>query len=254
MVNNLFQKVEGIVLKSIDYGESNKILTIFSREKGKFGAVARGAKKPTSRLASVSQPFTYAYFLCQIGSSLATIQQGENIDTFKTIKEDLFLTAYASYVVELLDKGVDEKSANPYLFELLYETLRHFSEGYDPKIIKNIFEVKMLGVLGFRPVVTECVSCHDVDGPFVFSVSEGGILCSNCSVRDPHHLKVSPNTIKLLKLFFYIDIKRIGNINVKDITKKELDQCIQSYYDAYSGIYLKTKKFLDSMESQLGYN
>ncbi|MCU9613911.1 DNA repair protein RecO [Caldibacillus lycopersici] len=244
----MFQKLEGIVLRSIDYGESNKILTIFSREKGKVGAVARGAKKPNSRLASVSQPFTYGYFLCSIGSGLGTVQQGENIDSFRTIKEDLFLTAYSAYIVELLEKGTEEKVVNPFLFELLYQTLKHISEGYDPKIIKNIFEIKMLSVLGFRPILTECAVCGNPDGPFAFSVKEGGIICPNCYHKDPYHLKVQQATIRLLKLFYYIDITRIGSINVKELTKKELNQCITAYYEEYSGIYLKSKKFLLQME------
>src|SRR5690606_11130445 len=124
----------------------------------------------------------------------STLQQGETIESFRSIKEDLMLTAISAYVVELMDKGTDEKSPNPFLFELLYETLRMINEGYDAKIIKNIFEVKMLGVLGFRPIVTECVSCGTDEGEFVFSIKEGGILCRKCSHLDPRHLKVSQAT------------------------------------------------------------
>ncbi len=249
----MLEKVEGIVLKSIDYGESNKILTIFSREKGKFGAVARGAKKPNSRLAAVSQPFTYGYFLCLTGTGLATIQQGEIIDSFRDIKEDLLLAAYSSYTVELLDKGTDEKKVNPFLFELLYQTLKYYGEGYDPKIIKNIFEVKMLSVLGFRPVLDGCALCGNHDGPYFFSVKEGGILCQKCVHHDPYHLKVSQATLRLLRLFYFLDIHRIGSINVKETTKKELELCISAYYDEYSGLYLKSKKFLQQVE-KLEYN
>lgn len=242
------QKIEGIVLKSIDYGESNKILTIFSREFGKIGAVARGAKKPKSRLASVSQPFTYGYFLCTIGSNLGTINQGEIIQTFRGIKEDLFLTAYSSFIVELLDKGIDEKKANPFLFELLLQTLNYIEEEYDPKIIKNIFEMKMLQVLGFRPNLNECANCNNPDGPFVFSIKEGGILCDRCKQVDSYHMQVSQATIKLLRIFYYMDINRLGSISVKDATKNELERCISAYYEEYSGIYLKSKRFLEQMD------
>ena len=244
----MLEKIEGIVLKTTDYGESNKILTIFSREKGKFGAVARGAKKPNSRLAAVSQPFTYGYFLCLTGSGMATIQQGEIIDAFKEIKEDLLLAAYASYTIELLDKGTDEKKRNPFLFELLYQTLKYYGEGYDPKIIKNIFEVKMLSVLGYRLVLDGCAHCGNSDVPYFFSIKEGGLLCHNCLHHDPHHIKVSPATLRLLRLFAMLDIHRIGSISVKETTKKELELCISSYYDEYTGLYLKSKKFLQQVE------
>lgn len=244
----MFQKVEGIVLRSIDYGESNKILTIFSREIGKFGAVARGAKKPNSRLASVSQPFTYGYFLCSTNKGLATAQQGEIIELFRSITEDLFLTAYASYIVELLDKSTDERVNNPYLFELLYQTLKYIDEGYDPQIMKNIFEMKMLPVLGLRPNFEHCVSCKSPEGPFVFSIKEAGLLCHRCIEHDPHHLKLNGTTIRLLRLFSFFDLNRLGSINVKETTKSELETCISAYYEEYSGLYLKTKRFLQQLD------
>jgi DNA repair protein RecO (recombination protein O) len=243
------KKIEGIVLRSIDYGESNKIITIFSRDLGKFGAVARGAKKPKSRLASVSQPFTYGHFICMIGNSgLATIQQGEVIDTFRGIKEDLFLTSYTAYIAELLDKGTEDRNHNPFLFELLYQTMKAIEEGHDPDILKNIFEIKMLTVLGFHPSLDHCAICGSNHGPFVFSIKEGGILCERCSHHDRFSLKVQQVTLKLLRLFYYFDLNRLGSINVKDKTKKELDLCISAYYDEYSGIYLKTKRFLQQLD------
>jgi len=243
----LLKKIEGIVIKTTDYGEANKILTIYSREMGKVGAVARGAKKPKNRFVSLSQPFTYGFFVCYFGSGLGTLQQGESIEHFRHIKEDLVLTSYASFVAELLDKGTEERVRNPFLFELFLQTLRYFNDGYDPDIIKNIFEVKMLPVLGLKPNFTGCTLCGQLTGPFVFSVKEGGFLCQLCSHHDPHHLSVSQATIKLLRLFSLIDITKIGSINVKEKTKKELELCISTYYEEYSGIYLKTKRFLKQL-------
>ena len=122
----MFQKCEGIVLRTTDYGETNKIVTLYTREWGKIGVMARGAKKPKSRLSAITQPFTYGFFLLQNGRGLGNLQQGEMITPLRSIKEDIFLTAYASYVVELTDKSTDEKKTNPYLFELLYQTLTLF--------------------------------------------------------------------------------------------------------------------------------
>ena len=86
----MFQKVEGIVIRTTDYGETNKIVTIYSREFGKVSAMARGAKKPKSRLAAISQLMTHGHFLIQMGSGLGTLQQGEIISSMKEIREDIF--------------------------------------------------------------------------------------------------------------------------------------------------------------------
>ncbi|WP_246940443.1 DNA repair protein RecO [Bacillus pinisoli] len=245
----MLQKVEGIVIRTNDYGETNKIVTVFTREFGKIGVMARGAKKPSSRLSSISQLFTYGYFLVQTGKGLGTLQQGESISSMKYIKSDIIATAYASYVVELTDKGVDEKTPNPYLFELLYQTLNYMNEGLDLEILKMIYELKMLQVIGLYPHLSSCVSCGETEGAFSFSISEGGFLCHHCSGKDRNRIQISPATVRLLRLFYTFDLKRLGNISVKDETKAELKTVISRFYDEYSGLMLKSKRFLTQLDT-----
>src|SRR4051794_19055885 len=114
----MLQKCEGIVIRRTAYGENNKIITIYTRELGKIGVMARGASKPNSRLSAVTQLFCSGYFLVTTSTGLGSLQQGEMVDSLRFIREDLFATAYASYIVELLDKSVEDKKPNPYLYEL----------------------------------------------------------------------------------------------------------------------------------------
>ncbi|MBA4535864.1 DNA repair protein RecO [Bacillus aquiflavi] len=244
----MLQKCEAIVIRTTDYGETNKIVTLYTREWGKVGVMARGAKKPNSRLAAITQYFTYGYFLLQRGKGLGSLQQGEIISSFRSIREDIFLTAYASYVVDLTDKGTEENKPNPYLFELLYQTLNYMNDGYDLDILTNIFEMKMLNTLGLYPSLNECSFCGSTEGNFSFSIREGGFICHRCLTKDPYHLKISPATGKLLRLFYYFDLTRLGSISVKKETKQELKKVITAYYDEYSGLKLKSKKFLDQIE------
>ncbi|MCA1039081.1 DNA repair protein RecO [Bacillus infantis] len=249
----MFEKCEGIVLRTVNYGESNKIVTLYTREWGKVGVMARGAKKPNSRLSAVTQPFTYGYFLVQRSSGLGLMQQGEMVSSMRSIREDIFLTAYASYIVDLTDKTVEEKKPNPFHFELLHQTLNYMNEGYDPEIMVNIYEMKMLNPLGLYPVLDKCSVCGSTDGHFSFSIREGGLLCHRCLEKDPYHYKISPAALKLLRLFYYFDLSRLGNISVKPETKAELKKIISAYYNEYSGLSLKTRKFLDQMDKMGGF-
>jgi DNA repair protein RecO (recombination protein O) len=248
MVTYMLQKCEGIVIRTTDYGETNKIVTIYTREWGKIGVMARGAKKPKSRLSSVTQLFTHGYFLTQRGTGLGSVQQGEIITSFRSIGEDIFLTAYASYIVELTDKCTEDKKPNPFHFELLFQTLNYLNEGYDPDVLLYIYEMKMLNVMGLYPILNQCSVCGSTDGHFSFSIREGGFICHRCLEKDPYHFKLSPATVKLLRLFYYFDLSRLGNISVKEETKTELKTVITAYYEEYSGLHLKTKKFLNSMD------
>ncbi|MCA1031788.1 DNA repair protein RecO [Bacillus timonensis] len=248
----MLQKCEGIVIRTNDYGETNKVVTLYTREWGKVGVMARGAKKPSSRLSAITQPFTYGYFLMQKSSGLGSLQQGETISTMRSIREDIFLTAYASYIVELTDKSTDEKKPNPFMFELLLQTLQYMNEGLDVDVLTYIYEMKMLPVLGLYPRLDKCSICESQTGDFVFSIREGGFLCRRCMDKDSYHFKISQATVKLLRLFYYFDLNRLGNINLKDQTKSELKQVISAYYEEYSGLTLKSKRFLNQMDQLKG--
>ncbi|OZM57734.1 DNA repair protein RecO [Lottiidibacillus patelloidae] len=242
-------KAEGIVIRSIDYGESNKIITLFTKEFGKVGVMARGAKKPKSRLASTTQLFTCGYFLFQKSTKLGTLQQAEVLTPLRMIQSDIIKTAYAAYFVELLDKCTEERKSSTAIYEFLYYSLVYLNEGIDEQVLKYIFEMKMLILLGIQPHVNGCKSCGVLDEKYSFSIKEGGFLCKRCSRIDPRTLHISEQTAKLLRVFYYIDMKRLGNVSVKQETKDELEKVISNYYEEYSGLYLKSKKFLNHLHS-----
>lgn len=244
----MLEKCEGIILRSSSYGETNKIVTIYSKEWGKIGVMARGAKKPASRLSGITLPFTYAYFLVQKSKGLSVLQQGETIQSFKKIKADIFLTAYVSYMAELLDKATEEKKPNPYLFELFLQCIEYMEEGYDAQIIMHIFEMKMLTVLGITPHMQDCVICHSSEGTFSFSLRHAGIICHACKSQDAYVLQVSDKTIRLLRVFYYFDLNRLGTISVSEQTKKEISHVLETYLIEYAGITLKTRRFLKQMD------
>lgn len=244
----MFQKIEGIVIRTIDYGETNKIVILLTRELGKISVMARGAKKTSSRLTSVTQLFTYGYFLIQIGKGMGTLQQGEVISSMKELRQDIFLTAYSSLVVELTDKAVEEKKNNPYLFELLLQTLQHMEEGADAEILMLIYELKLLPVVGVKPSLDQCASCGSTSDFVAFSFGEGGFLCQRCLHKDKHSYKMSETAMKLMRFFFHIDVARLGQISVKEENRKQIRYVIDTLYDDYVGMYLKTKRFLKQLD------
>ncbi|WP_368504797.1 DNA repair protein RecO [Alkalihalophilus sp. As8PL] len=244
----MMQKVEAIVIRTNDYGESNKIVTLYTRENGKVGVMARGAKKPKSRLAAVSQLFIHGLYLFQRSNGLGTLNQAEMIHSFKEVRNDLFLASYASYMVELTDRLTDEKEPNEPLFNLLQQTLQYLDEGIDPDVLLRIFEMKMMAVAGISPELDQCASCGSTELPSGFSISEAGFLCRRCMHKDERAFPITPHTARLLRLFYYIDLNRLGQISLKDETKKEIKLIISTYYDEYSGVTLRSKRFLEQLE------
>jgi DNA repair protein RecO (recombination protein O) len=242
-------KAEGLVLRSKDYGEGNKIVTIFSPDLGKVSIMARGAKKPKSRLSSISQPFTYGTYLFYRGSQtgMGSLSQGEIIDSFRDLRQDLSKTAYAAYFAELLDKLVEDGEKSPLTFDLLLTSFRYLDDDKDAEILARLYEIKMLTVGGYRPELNQCVSCGSIEGTFGFSVREGGFLCDQCLHKDQQRLPLQLQTLKLLRLLYHFDIHRLGNINVKHETKEELRKVLWLFMDHHTPLRLKSRSFLEKM-------
>jgi len=244
----VLNRVEGIVLKTRDYGETNKIITLLSSETGKITAMARGAKKPASRLASVTQPFTHGSFLIQQGNGMGTIQQGEQVESYRHIRENIEATAYASFIVELIDRAVEDRTPQAAIFNLLKNSLHAISEEYDPEAIALFVEWKMLPVTGIYPTLHECANCKATDGEFAFSFQQIGFLCHRCFGIDPYIIRLTPSQVKLIRTFYTVPIDQVGKLTLKKETKMFIKKIVRTIYDEQTGIRLKSRSFLDQLE------
>lgn len=244
----MLYQVEGIVIRSMDYGENNKIVTLLTRENGKAGVMIRGAKKVKSRHGSLAQPFTYGHFHYFRGHGLGTLNHGEIIESHHDLRMQLDLSAYASYASELTDRTLQEEEPSGYYFEQLKACFAALKEGKDPQVVIHLFEMRVLDLAGYAPELEECVSCSNRVGPFKLSPHTGGILCGRCFHRDPGALSLSESAHKLLRLFSRMDMRRLGSIAVKPDTKEELKRCMRGLMDAQLGLQLKSRNFLDQLD------
>lgn len=236
-----------MVIKTQDYGESNKLITIFSKNIGKFKAIAKGAKKPKSRMAAVTQPFILGQFLIYLTKGLGNVQSGDILDSFRKIREDIVKTAYAAYVVELTDKLLEEKVQELYIYDQFFKTMEWIRDEEDFDIPIMMYELKLFEKGGFAPIVDRCVHCGEVNNLIAFSVNDGGMLCNKCKHFDQYAIMLPPVLIRLLGLFLNVGIERIGTISIKPENIKLLRQLIDTYYDQYGGYFLKSRKFINNL-------
>ncbi len=239
--------VEGIVIRQTTYGEGNLIITLYTKELGKVGVMARGAKKPRSRYTAVSQLFTHGLFNGYQGSGLISLNQAEIVVSNHEIREDLYATAYGVYFVELLDKITEEKERNPYLYRLLISTFEQLKSGKDKEIIARLYEMKMMALAGYKPQLDRCAHCGATTGEIRFSVRQGGFICEQCFYLDHESIHVTPGTVKLLRLFQQMNMDQLGNISVKEGTKKQLGQIMKSFMDEYMATTPKSRAFIEQL-------
>ena len=244
----MLEKVEGVIIRTQDYGETHIIATLLSNKLGKIGVLARGAKKPKSRMSAVTQLFIHGEYLVRLGKGLSVIEQGDVIQSHRKIREDMFLTAYASYLAELTNILLDEKSPNYYIYQQFLATLNGIVEQKDPLVLSMMYEMKLYKVAGFAPIIDYCQSCQQSDQIRAFSIKEAGVLCQRCLSIDPNHWPINETQYKLLHLFADVDMERVANITVKQENKLVIQQILEQYYDTYGGLALKSRKFLKQID------
>lgn len=243
----MLKTIEGIVVRTQNYGETHKIITIFSKEMGKISAICRGANKGKSKLSALAQPFIKANFLIYVSKGLSTVQQGEVIQSFRSLREDIMKTAYAAYLVELTMMLTDDREAERYLYNQLDLTLDWINNEEELMVPLFMLELKLFKRGGFAPIIDCCARCGSMNNLTSFSVREGGLLCSDCFYTDEHAMLLSPNVIKLLPIFMKAGLEQIGTINMKHANIQLLRKIFDNYYDTYGSYQLKSKRFLEQI-------
>lgn len=238
---------EAIVLRHIDYGEADRIVTLFTRERGKLRAIVKGARKIASRKAGHLEPFTRLKIQLATGRDLYIVTQAETIDAYTILREDLTRTSYAAYVIELLDRFIqEEEAASPSLFNLLAETLSRLASDADTWLPVRYYEMRLLDFLGFRPQLFVCANCGNeilAEDQF-FSPSLGGAICPNCGRGLPGLWPVSVETLKYLRHFQRSTYNVAARAQPDVETKKQVEILMQAYFTYLLERELNTPGFL----------
>jgi DNA repair protein RecO (recombination protein O) len=194
-------RVDSVVLRHSDWGEADRLLTIFSREQGKLLCVAKGARKLLSRKAGHLEPFTRVALLLAKGSDRWIVTQAETVDAWLPIKEDLTRTATAAYVVELLDRFTYEEGENEHLFQLLVDSLGRVATAADLFLPVRYYEIHLLDILGFKPELFRCVKGREEIKPEdqYFSFLLGGVLCPLHGPGSDGSRPISMQALKYLR-------------------------------------------------------
>ena len=140
-----------------------------------------------------------------------------------------------------MDVYKDSKDSS--IYEILKSAILKIDDGFDPKVITNIVEVKYLDYLGVSLYLDGCTICNKTSVSTI-SLSKGGYVCEIHRGNDKVYL---PNTIKMIKAYYYVDISKISDLKIKKEVVDEIDEFLSLYYKEYTGLYLKSKKFIREM-------
>lgn len=241
-------KTDAIVIRTRDYQEADRLVTLFTRVRGKVGAIAKGARKPKSRKRGVIQLFTYGTFMLHEGRSLDNINQCESINSFQELRSDLDRMAYAAYMAELADGFLVEGEPDQETFLLLLTSL-HLLELPDPELLTRAYELRLLAGAGFRPELDNCVLCHRPrpEGKVRFSPILGGVVCNHCALPDMGVVTINAGDVNILKQLLQIDLRRLNVLKITPASRKLISGILRACISCRIEKRVKSLDFLHSL-------
>jgi DNA repair protein RecO (recombination protein O) len=243
-------RTEAVVLRHTDWGEADRLLTIFTSYRGKLRAIAKGVRKLNSRKAGHLEPFTLVNLMQARGRDFWIVTQAEMVESFSHLREDLRLTGAASYLIELIDRFTYEEQENHPLYQILVESLKRLDGGDDVFVTTRYFEFRLFDHLGYRPQLINCVNCGKEIKPEdqYFSLEKGGILCPACGSTANLVSPISVNALKYLRHFQRSSYAEVKGVKIPAPVRREMESILREYITYLLERGLNTPGFIQATQ------
>ncbi len=231
MTKPRFYKVEAIVLRASPLGEADRLLTLFTPTMGKLKAVARGVRKPTSKLGGHLDPLTRSSLTLVRGQTLDIVSGADMLESFATVKSNLPRLSRAIYLSEVVDDLNPLEYPNPGAYGLFLEGLRVLATEADGELVRRYMELQFMNHAGFSLELLQCVECHCriVPKEHAFSSGAGGVLCPACSQSYSDARPISLEALKVLRFFSTATLPSAVGVRIKPLLHQELAEIMDSY-------------------------
>ncbi len=245
-------KTTAIILNSLDYGESDRIVSVFTSDFGKIKGIAKGARRSKKRFPNALEPFSLSdiIFSKRERDTLVLIESCDIIDHYPDIRENLDKTLTSSYLLELTDKFTREGKKDAALFQLLKNFLHMIDSGIYSDDLVRFFEIRLLKLSGYEPVFDRCMICKMPvrhEELYRFVPSKGGIKCKTCLQNSFDSFPVSVGTIKSLLLGKEIDIEKVNRITLSVQSAQESKNILSGFIHHLLGTELKSLQVLNQV-------
>lgn len=237
----MLKKIRGIVVSEVPYKDFSKVLNILCEE-GVIGVISKGCKRINSPLRVISNKLTLGeYVIYYNESKLSTLKEGSILDNFNNIKNDLNKISHATYITDLVNQ-VMKQNADPTVFSLYLSALKKIDEGINETVVMNILEIKLLDYLGVGINLNGCAKCGSTREIVTIDPDVGGYICKNCYTNE---IIYDERVRKMLRMYYLVEIDSIKELKIKDYVIDSINKFLSVYYDRYTGLYIRSKEFLD---------
>lgn len=245
-------QADAIVLRRLDYGEADRILTLLTREHGKLAVIAKGARKSKTRVGSSLDLFGRSRMMLAKGANLDVVAQVEGRGDVRHINGDLGRTAYSCLVAEVVDKVLEDRHPVDDVFELVVETFHRFNT---PERLARAdsawFVMRILDLLGYMPQLHNCAGCGNAlpEAASWFSPLLGGVICARCADHNQSGSALSVNGLKVLRLMAADEADLYDRLRMTPELLGEIEQALEAQLEYHLDRHLKSLDFIRGLRT-----
>jgi len=243
-----------IILRRRNFGEADRLLTVFTPQRGKLRLLAKGARKTKSRKAGHIELFTHAALQVARGRNLDILTQADTVESYRNLRQDLDKIGHAYYVVELVDRFTEEEDPAQPVFQLLALTLARLNDAKARQqyLALRFFELRLLGLTGFQPQLHFCVNCNQPikEEANTFSLNDGGLLCPACASSHSPAKPLSIGALKTLRFLQTRSWEQISGLQLSPAVQQEVEPLLLAYITFTLERNLKSAAFLKRLRKQ----
>jgi DNA repair protein RecO (recombination protein O) len=241
---------DAIVLSRFDLGEADRVLTLITPAAGKLKAIAKGIRRPTSRLGGSLEPFAELTVALARGRTFDVVTEVRVGHAWLKLRDDLESAATAWYLAELADRSLEERHAAEPLYALLRRAYELLDAGMAPGRVARWFEMHLLDELGVRPEVDRCVECDRVlesDERFRWVPPVGGVVCERCPGPPHDRTALSLDALKLLKAYQRLDIEALAGLRLAPLVEADVEAALRDFVRQALEREARSLAFLDEV-------
>ncbi len=228
----MFKTTRGLILREVKYKEADRILTVLTEDMGKLTVKARGALRKGSKLSAATQSLVFSELTMFENKGKWSVNEGGTIEEFKGLRCDIEALSLASYIAECVEALATEEQPEPQLLRLALNSLYALSyELYPQQHIKAAFELRLMGISGYEPELSQCSVCGgQIENGGYFVPSHGCVLCRDCMDKLPApKLKVGEASLAAMRYILSADSKKLLSFSLPDDAAKELYKAAEEY-------------------------
>jgi DNA repair protein RecO (recombination protein O) len=235
-----------VVLRKLDYGEADRIYTLLTREHGKVGAIAKGVRKTSSKLAHALGLYAHVDVLLAQGRNLDVVAQAALLPGAR-LEAEIERMAHAALIAELAERATEDRHPVEGVYELTVLALEELAREAQPRRASAYFLCQALELLGYAPQLMDCASCARAlePAPSAFSAAAGGFLCGDCA--QPGMMVLSVGALKVLRLMASGDIALYRRLKLEAALLSEIEAVLEAQLEHHLDRRLKSLQFLKQM-------